>query len=685
MEDFEAAKKRAAELRQAIEDADLAYYVNDNPTLSDYDYDQLVIALKELEKSFPKLRTPDSPTERVGGSLSRLFAPVRHVSAMMSLDNVFSIEELDDWFLRVKRGVSQLDYSDHEKLEFVLEPKIDGLAISLVYEDGVLVRAATRGDGRTGEDVTANVETISAIPKRIKNSGVDLLEVRGEVYMPIAAFKALNEHQQLQGKPIFANPRNSAAGSLRQKDPKVTASRSLSFWSYQLGEVRGKRDFTTHLETLEYLLQLGFPVNSSIALSSSETDIKERIEALNELRHDLDYEIDGAVVKINDLKLRERLGATSRAPRWAIAFKFPPEEQVTLLKDVMVSIGKSGKATPFGILEPVFVGGSTVSLATLHNEDQVIQKDVRPFDYVIVRKAGDVIPEIVGPVLARRRPDSQPWRFPSTCPMCGGPLVRSKDESDYFCIDYFCPGQIVQRISYFASREAMDIEGLGEQRVSQLVSNNLVKDPSDLYHLEISDLLKLDKFGVISARKLVEAIEESKRRPLYRVITGLSIKHVGVTAAMKIAGKVKSLPGLLVVESSDLSELDGLGEVIAKSVVKYVKDPTTRTVVESLVEVGLGEATSEGSVRESFEPTLSGLSFVVTGTLSSFTREQSERAITLRGGKVTSTPSSKTNYLVVGSNPGASKLVKAERLGVRIIDESEFLETLESGGSDKVG
>ena len=685
MEDFEAAKNRAAELRQLIEDADVAYYVKDSPTLSDYDYDELVVALKELESSFPELRTPNSPTQKVGGSLSRLFTPVRHVSAMMSLDNVFSFEELDDWFLRVKRGVSQLDSLDQAKLDFVIEPKIDGLAISLVYESGVLVRAATRGDGRTGEDVTANVETISAIPKRLESGVIDLLEVRGEVYMPIAAFKALNEHQQIQGKPVFANPRNSAAGSLRQKDPKVTASRSLSFWSYQLGEVRGGRDFTTHLQTLEYLADLGFPVNPSIVLSASETDIKERINDLNERRHDLDYEIDGAVVKINDLSLRERLGSTSRAPRWAIAYKFPPEEQITLLEDIMVSIGKSGKATPFGILKPVLVGGSTVSLATLHNEDQVILKDVRPLDYVIVRKAGDVIPEIVGPVLARRPTNSQPWTFPKTCPMCGGVLVRRENESDYFCIDYFCSGQIVQRISHFASREAMDIEGLGEQRVSQLVSNRLVTSPSDLYRLQAEDLLRLDKFADISARKLIDAIEGSKSRPLYRVLVGLAIRHVGATAAIKIASKVKSLSELLVVESADLSEIEGLGEIISNSVVKFVRDPITRGIVESLVEVGIGEAGLQEGPGESFDLTLSGLSFVVTGTLSSFTREQAERVITLRGGKVTSAPSTKTNYLVVGENPGASKLTKAERLGVRIIDENEFLETLERGDGDKVG
>ncbi len=687
MEDFDTAFKRVARLRQIIEEANVAYYLKDSPTISDYDYDQLVRELKELEQEFPELKVPESPTEKVGGPLSRLFTPVRHVSPMMSLDNVFSIEELKEWFQRVRRGALHLEASNDTEVEFVFEPKIDGLAISLVYEEGVLTRAATRGNGEVGEDVTANVETISVIPKRIKfpRGANHLLEVRGEVYMPIEAFKDLNEQQLVQNKPVFANPRNSAAGSLRQKDPKITARRSLSFWSYQLGETRGGPNFTTHVQTLEYLRDLGFPVSTLISLTTSETDVVQKINSLNEHRHDLDFEIDGAVIKLNDLKLRERLGTTSRAPRWAIAFKFPPEERITRLKDIMVSIGKSGKATPFGVLEPVFVGGSTVSLATLHNEDQVKLKDVRPLDSVVVRKAGDVIPEIVGPILSSRPPDSQPWSFPKVCPMCGGPLIRSEHESDHFCINYRCPGQIVQRIAHFASREALDIEGLGEQRVFQLVSAHLVADPSDIYKLKIDDLLKLDKFAEVSAKKLIDAIEESKSRPLYRVIVGLSIRHVGTTAAIKIASKVKSLSALLTVKASELSEIDGLGEIIANSVVCYVQDPVTRALVESLVQIGLGVATSSEVPGDNFEPILSGLSFVVTGTLESFTREGAEQAIRDRGGKVTSAPSSKTSYLVVGANPGTSKLTKAERLGVRIVDENEFLNILERGNLDKVG
>jgi len=677
VDDQVAAAKRIEELRRLIEEANEAYYVKDSPTISDFDYDNMMRELRSIEENFPGLVTADSPTQRVGGSLSRLFSPVRHRSQMMSLDNVFSKEELQEWFQRVRRMLIQAGNSS-ESIEFVLEPKIDGLAISLLYQDGLLTRAATRGDGVVGEDVTANVETISEIPKKLPASAgeISLLEVRGEVYMSIKSFEALNLQQLAQGRPVFANPRNSAAGSLRQKDPNITASRSLSFWSYQLGEIEGGPTLVTHMETLNLLRELGFPVNPLIKTASNEALIEAEIERLNLRRHDLPYEIDGAVVKVNDLRLREILGTTTRAPRWAIAYKFPPEERVTLLKDIMVSIGKSGKATPFAVLEPVFVGGSTVSMATLHNEDQVRFKDVRPSDHVVVRKAGDVIPEVVGPVLDLRPKDSKPWNFPKVCPSCGGPLVRDLGESDHFCVNYLCPAQTVQRVAFFASREAMDIEGLGEQRVQQLVERSLVRDPSDLYRLTKEDLLGLDKFKELSATKLLTAIENSKTQPLYRVIVGLAIRHVGATAATKVASVVGTLEGLLQVDSESLSRVDGLGEVIANSVVRYVTDPVTKGLLQSLIEVGVGLSKSVSDEEEIYPQSLAGMSFVVTGTLSGFTREEAERAIIKRGGKVSSSPSSKTSYLIVGANPGASKLTKAERLGVGIIGEGEFLSLL---------
>ncbi|TMK88466.1 MAG: NAD-dependent DNA ligase LigA, partial [Actinobacteria bacterium] len=523
---------RATDLRQQIEHHNVRYHQLDDPEISDAEYDALVRELREIEASHPELVTSDSPTQKVGAAPdTSTFAPVRHRQPMMSLDNAFSFDELLAWGKRMERYIST-------DVDFVCELKIDGVAMSVVYEDGRYTRAATRGDGVVGEDVTANVATIEAVPELLSLESDRLpsvLEVRGEVYMPLPAFEELNQKQGEAGLRLFANPRNSAAGSLRQKDPKITASRDLSFFAYQVGDRDGGPTLRRHSETLELLRSAGLPVNPEIRTLASLQEVDAFCRNWLEHRHDLDYEIDGVVVKVDDLAQRAELGATSKAPRWAIAYKFPPEEATTVLKDIMVSIGRTGKATPFAMLEPVRVSGSTVQLATLHNEDQVRIKDVRPGDTVIVRKAGDVIPEVVGPVLSKRPRRAKAWTFPRACPICDAPLVRLEGESDTFCTNVDCPGQRQQRITHFASRGAMDIEGLGEQTVRLLTEKGLVSDVGDIYSLTYEDLIALEGFADVSVGNLLAAIEASKQRPLANVLVGLGIRHVGGRGAEVLA------------------------------------------------------------------------------------------------------------------------------------------------------
>ncbi|HWC37906.1 MAG TPA: NAD-dependent DNA ligase LigA, partial [Acidimicrobiales bacterium] len=506
--------RQIEELRRLVEHHNHRYHVLDDPEISDADYDALVRELRDLEDAHPELAATTSPTQTVGAPPSPLFAPVRHRLPMMSLDNAFSFDELVAWGKRMERIITG-------EVTFACELKIDGVAISILYEDGRYTRAATRGDGVTGEDVTANVATIGVIPERLdldRRSCPAVLEVRGELYMPLSAFADLNRRQGEIGGRLFANPRNSAAGSLRQKDPKITASRELSFWAYQLGAREGGPRFARHSESLDFLRRAGLPVNPEVRVLANLEEVFAFSQQWEEHRHDLDYEIDGIVVKVDELSHQQDLGFTARAPRWALAYKFPPEERSTKLHEIMVSIGKSGKATPFARLEPVFVGGSTVGLATLHNEDQVAIKDVRPGDTVMVRKAGDVIPEVVGPVLSLRPKGLPPWRFPDTCPACGRPLSRLEGESDTFCTNAECPAQRVQRIAHFASRSGMDIEGLGEQRVTLFVQLGLLEDAGDIYSLTAEPLLALEGFGEQSVANLLGAIEESKRRPLDRLL-----------------------------------------------------------------------------------------------------------------------------------------------------------------------
>jgi DNA ligase (NAD+) len=665
---------RVDALRREIEEHNRRYFVDDAPTISDAEFDALVRELRALEAEFPELVTPDSPTQKVGGAASALFAPVEHRLPMMSLDNAFDLDELRAWGRRVERGLGQSD------IDYVCELKIDGFAISLTYENGRYVRAATRGDGRMGEDVTPNIATLADVPDRLragKGAQVpELLEVRGEIYMPIAAFEALNKRQADAGQRLFVNPRNSAAGSVRQKDPGITASRDLSVWAYALGARQGGPRFTRHSEALAWLGDRGLPVNPEIRTLGSLDEVYEYCQHWLGHRHDLAYEIDGVVVKVDDLGQQAELGATSKAPRWAIAFKFPPEERTTRLKEIQVSIGRTGRATPFAVLEPVFVGGSTVGLATLHNEDQVRAKDVRPGDMVVVRKAGDVIPEVVKPILAERPEGLAEWSFPDACPVCGGPLVRLPGESDTFCTNVDCPGQRWARIGHFGSRGAMDIEGFGDRTVGLFLDQGLIDDIADIYSIDWDRVRELEGFGEISIGNLQRAIEESKGRPLARLLTGLGIRHAGPTVCNVLARHFGHLDRLLEAPEEEIAAVEGVGPVIARSVAEFLTADRNRAVIEKLRAAGVDFGKVE---RPTLPQNLEGKSVVITGTLEEMSREEAEEAVKARGGKAPGSVSKKTTAVVVGESPGAAKLTKAEELGVPILDEAAFRRFLETG------
>ncbi|MBW3574197.1 MAG: NAD-dependent DNA ligase LigA [Actinobacteria bacterium] len=658
----------AARLRAEIAHHDRRYHQLDDPEIADAEYDALVRRLRALEQAHPELTSTDSPTQRVGSAPSALFAPVEHTVPMMSLDNAFSFEELQAWGERLGRRVSGAS--------FLCELKVDGVAVAIVYEKGRLVRAATRGDGTTGEDVTANVRTIATVPERLAGDAPALLEVRGEVYMPVSAFEALNRRQAESGGRLFANPRNSASGSLRQKDAAITASRELSLFVYQLGAMEGGPALRTHSETLDYLATLGLPVNPEIRSVHSLEEVYERCGWWLEHRHDLDYEIDGVVVKVDDLAVRAELGATSKAPRWAIAYKYPPEEQQTTLNNIEVNIGRTGRVTPFAVLEPVVVAGSTVSLATLHNEDQLAMKDVRPGDTVIVRKAGDVIPEVVKPVLSERPPGLPTWHFPRDCPRCGQPLQRLEGESDTFCMNVDCPAQRRARIEHFASRGAMDIEGLGERTAILLLDRGLVADPGDLYRLTAADLAGLDGFAEVSVRNLLAAIDASRNRPLANLLFALNIRHLGPAGAQVLARAFGSLDAVVAATEEELAATVGVGPVIAGSVAGFFSLDRNREVVDKLRAAGVDFGRVEAPT---LPQVLAGRSIVVTGTLEAYPREAAEEAIKARGGKAPGSVSSRTTALVAGADPGQAKLAKALDLGVPVLDEAGFVHLLETG------
>ena len=578
---------RIAELRALVAHHFRLYHELDAPEIPDGDYDVLVRELRDLEAAHPELAADDSPALAVGTAASATFEPVAHAVPMMSLDNAMDEAELRAWATRVLNGL------DGATPRFVAELKFDGLAISLRYEGGRLVQAATRGDGKVGEDVTANVRTIADVPDDlVPASGrvPDVVEVRGEVYMSTTVFAELNAAYEEAGERTLVNPRNAAAGSLRQKDPAATARRRLSFWSYQLGQVEGTASFESHLETLDLIGALGLPVNPEIRSFDTVDDVVEYCLWRQEHRHDLDYEIDGVVVKLDDLAQRDRLGSTSRAPRWAIAYKFPPEERTTTLLDIQVSVGRTGRATPFAVLEPVFVGGSTVSMATLHNEDQVAVKDVRPGDTVIVRKAGDVIPEVVGPVTSMRPAGTDPWTFPADCPACGNPFVRPEDEADTRCVAPDCPAQRDQKLAYWASRGAMDIEGLGEQMVEKLTAADLVRDAADLYDLTVEQLVELDRVGETSAGNLVAEIAKSKSQPLPRLLTALGVRHLGPAASQALTNEFHTLDAIIERSADELAAVEGVGGVIASTVRNWFDQEANRTFVERLRAAGLNFA-----------------------------------------------------------------------------------------------
>jgi DNA ligase (NAD+) len=665
--------ERVAWLREELTRHNEAYFKNDAPLIPDADYDALARELRSLEAEHPELADASSVSQKVGAPTSQVFSEVTHAEPMLSLDNVFDVNELRSWAQRCAKGLGE----DASSLSFAVEPKIDGLALSISYVDGVYVQAATRGDGRVGEDVTDNVRTIHNVPDTLGGGARGRVEVRGEVYLAKADFEELNRRQNEAGAKEFANPRNAAAGSLRQKDPKVSASRPLSFLSYQLVSLEGTQSFTRYVDTLRQLEGWGF-------LTATETRIELGVDAMiarsdwfEEHRHDLLYEIDGVVIKIDDLEQRSRLGFTSRAPRWAIARKLPPEERTTRLLAIEVSIGRTGRATPYAVLEPVVVAGSTVSMATLHNQDQVAAKDVRPGDLVVVRKAGDVIPEVVSAVAEPGKRRAKAWTFPTHCPDCGEPLVRVGSESDTYCVNPACPAQQLQQIVHFASRGALDIEGLGEQRVAQLLGEGLISDVADLFGLRVADLAKLEGLGELSATSLVDAIAAAKTAPLSRVLVGLGIRHVGPVAARELASSFRSYEALEHAPLETLEALPGIGPVIANSVYLNCRDEES---VERMARLaGAGLALREPEPGGGMALTLAGRAVVVTGSVEGFTRDGAEAAIVARGGTSPGSVSKKTYCVVVGEAPGAAKVTKARDLGVAMIAASQFSQLLESG------
>jgi DNA ligase (NAD+) len=665
--------ERVAWLRAELARHNDAYFNQDAPLIPDGDYDALARELRQLEAENPQLRDASSVSTAVGAPTSGVFSEVVHAEAMLSLDNVFDDEELRAWAMRCAKGLDE----EPSALSFAVEPKIDGLALSISYVDGQLTQAATRGDGQVGEDVTDNVRTITNVPLALPAGSRGRVEVRGEVFLAKSDFERLNERQRELGAKEFANPRNAAAGSLRQKDPAVTRSRPLSFLAYQLVDRDGALSFSRYVDTISQLGRWGFLTAHEMQLESGVDAMITRSDWFEEHRHDLTYEIDGVVIKVDDLAQRARLGFTSRAPRWAIARKLPPEERTTRLLAIEVSIGRTGRATPYAVLEPVVVAGSRVSMATLHNEDQVRAKDVRPGDLVIVRKAGDVIPEVVAAVVEAGAKRPKPWVFPTNCPECGAALVRVGRESDTYCVNPACPAQQLQQIIHFASRGALDIEGLGEQRVAQLLAEGLISDVADLFGLRVEALAPLEGFGELSATSLVEAIAGAKSAPLSRVLVGLGIRHVGPVAARELARAFGTYDALAQAPLEQIEAIDGIGPVIAASVHQNVREPENLERMARLADAGL--ALREPDRDAGPAKTLEGRAVVVTGAVEGFTRDEAEAAIVARGGTSPGSVSKKTYCVVVGEAPGASKLTKARELGVAMVAASEFRRLLNTG------
>ena len=682
---------RAEALRREIEHHSYQYYALDAPTISDAAFDSLMRELREIEAAHPELVTASSPTQRVGGYVGEQFAPVVHERRMYSLDNAMDLDELDEWMERTAEACGGA------LPPLCCELKIDGSSIALTYEDGVLVRAATRGDGTTGEDVTVNMRTVRDVPLRLRDEargaiapGVETLELRGEVYMPKKSFEALNAAAEEEGRAPFANPRNAAAGSLRQKDPAVTKMRDLSTFMYAIAddaalEVEGQ------WELLQWLRKAGFHVNPDVRLCTTAEEVRGFCRECLDRRESLPYEIDGVVVKVNDFARQRAMGFTARAPRWAIAFKFPPEEKTTLLRDITVQVGRTGALTPVAELVPVVVAGSTVARATLHNLDEVHRKDVRVGDTVIVRKAGDVIPEVLGPVLSLRSPEARTWEMPSVCPSCGSPVVRDPGEVAFRCISIDCPAQALERLLHWASRGALDIDGMGEEIVSRLVESGRVADVADYYSLSEEELASLDmgrvkadgepvRLGHTVAKKLVAAIEASKGRSFARVLFGLGIRHVGKTTAEAIAAAYPSMDALAAAGEDELAGIYGVGPKVAHGMWLFFRTPDNTSVIERLRAAGVTMADEAVAVGEEVPQVLAGLTFVLTGTLthSGMTRDEAGARLKAMGAKVSGSVSKKTSFVVAGENAG-SKYDKAVALDVPVLDEAQLLNLLETG------
>jgi DNA ligase (NAD+) len=667
---LEAARDRHDELARLIHEANYRYFVLSEPMMSDAEWDGLLAELREIEESFPELATPASPTQQVGAPRDTAFPEHTHLEQMLSLDNAFSHEELAAWAERVERGLGRSP-------AYVCELKIDGVAISLTYRSGVLATAATRGDGTVGEDVTPQVRTIASVPYRLDvDDPPEVVEVRGEVYFPVERFEAMNAERIEQGEPAFANPRNATSGALRQKDPRITAQRPLSVLCHGLGPFVGAQ-FATHSETLEWMARAGLKVADETRVVDGLEEVVAYVEEWTGRRYEPSYEIDGVVVKVDALADREELGVTARAPRWAIAYKMPPVERETTLRAIQVNVGRTGKVTPFAVLEPVVVSGVTVGMATLHNADQVAAKDVRPGDTVIVRRAGDVIPEVVGPVLSRRSDRLEPWEMPERCPFCDARLERPEGEAHHFCPNVDCPRRLLGSLEHYASRGAMDIEGLGEETAKLLLDSGLVTDLADLYDLTEEQVLELPLFGEKKAAGLVEAIEASKQQPLDRLLVALNIRHVGPTVAKTLARNVGSLEAIVEASPDELAEIPDVGPVIAEAVSTFFAEERNRRLVERLRQAGV---TTEAERHEQAD-LLAGWTVVLTGSLDGFTRDEAKEALEARGAKVTSSVSSKTSAVVAGESPG-SKRDKAVQLGVPILGEDGLVRLLEKGSLD---
>jgi DNA ligase (NAD+) len=663
---------RAAALRDQIHRANYRYHALDAPEIADAEYDALVRELIALEAKHPELVTPDSPTQRVGGPVSDAFAPVQHRERMFSLDNIESPVELETWIARLARLL------DHEPAGFVTELKIDGLAVSLTYADGVLTQGATRGDGLTGEDITANVRTIEAIPLRLLGDAPPLMEVRGEIYLPLSEFEALNQRQAELGERPYINPRNTAAGSVRQKDPTITASRKLAIWVYQLGYIEGGPALSGHVETMAWLGELGFRINPESRFIADGQGVVEYVEAAIASRHANDYEIDGVVVKLDALADQADLGFTAKSPRWAMAYKFPPEEKTTVLNDIQINVGRTGAVTPFAVLEPVFVGGVTVTNATLHNEGELQRKDVRIGDTVIVRRAGDVIPEVVAPVLSRRPRGARVWHMPRQCPFCGNPIVLPEGEAKHRCTGgYSCPSRLREYLFHFAGRSGMDIEGMGYQTVDLLLRESLINDPADIFTLTFEDLIGFEGWGEVSVNNLLAAIDAARDRPLGRLLTALGIRMVGGTVARRLAAAFISLDRLMNASAEEISAVDGVGAEIAGSVRDWSDQLENIELVRKLREAGV-RLEDPGSEPQEGGDLLTGITLVITGTLAGFSRDEAKAAVESRGGKVTGSVSGRTTAVVAGASPG-SKVAKAEQLEVPVLEEPAFVELLQRG------